>query len=360
MSPPPSQQRVHAVDWLRGLAVPVMIQTHALVLLSPEARQSVWLSRVLRVDGLSTTTFYFAAGFALALLQVRTALGGGQKERLGKTLRRIGQVLLTATFVNWMWFPLFREPHWLWRLDILHSIGLCLLVALVFTAPLAKKPVLLQTVALVLGLSVFAFAPFAEGVRGPFTLFFNKTSGSAFPLFPWLGHVFLGVFLGSVSATQGAKGLTRALLGIMALGIVFWPTEHWLRQLYPPVRLTSSLPSDAAQRFTCLFAVLLGLMWLEKRGASPKHPALRFLTFFGTCSLSAYVIHEALLYYRFFGLSFEVLWGRRSGWGLFTALTLLLIGLTYVLCQLLDKAQRHFKQAKARRAESKDAAWVRP
>ena len=72
---------------------------------------------------------------------------------------------------------------------------------------------------------------------------------------------------------------------------------------------------------------------------APAGGVRRFIEVFGTSSLSAYVFHEILLYYRIGGVCFETLWGRSCGWGTYTLLTGVLIGLTWGLCQGLDRLE---------------------
>ncbi len=122
--------RIRAFDWLRGIAVLVMIETHALVLLRPDLRAGRAFDWLQRIDGLVAPAFIFSAGFSLALVQVRGAASGMRGLRVRRTLRRLAEVLAVASLVNWMWFPLLREPKWLLRFDILHCIGLGLLLAL--------------------------------------------------------------------------------------------------------------------------------------------------------------------------------------------------------------------------------------
>src|SRR6266511_579226 len=107
-----SDSRVRAFDWLRGIAVLFMIQCHALALLVTPIRETALFHRLVWLDGLVAPSFTFAAGFSLALVQVRGANAGTRGKRLRKTLRRLGEVLAVATLVNWMWFPIFREPWW--------------------------------------------------------------------------------------------------------------------------------------------------------------------------------------------------------------------------------------------------------
>src|SRR4051812_46859686 len=108
--------RIRAFDWLRGVAVLVMIQCHTLVLLQPERLKDAAFLPLNFLDGLVAPAFIFAAGFSLALVQVRGAFAGSRLRRVRKTLRRIGEVLAVATLVNWMWFPIFREPKWMLRM----------------------------------------------------------------------------------------------------------------------------------------------------------------------------------------------------------------------------------------------------
>ena len=142
--------RIQAFDWLRGLAVVFMVQTHAVVLLQPSLREGRFFRHLNWFDGLVAPSFIFAAGFSLALVQVRGARPGARLPRVRRTLRRLGEVLGVALLVNAIWFPVFREPSWLLRIDILHCIGLSLLIALPLMALLATRPRVLRWVALAL------------------------------------------------------------------------------------------------------------------------------------------------------------------------------------------------------------------
>ncbi len=334
---------MRAIDWLRGIAVLFMIQTHALFLLTPELRASPWVERLLKVDSLVAPAFIFSAGFATALLMVRSAAGGVLRERVGRNLRRIGEVLAVATLVNWAWFPLLREPVWILRMDILQCVGVCLLIVLPVAALLASRPRVLGAVAFLLALAVFLVAPFGEQVEGPWATLTNKSSFAPFPLLPWLGFAWLGAFTGTVAGAWGRAGLARALGGLMVLGFAGMLAADFLYGLYPPHRFFVANPSNSAMRFAWVCAVLLGLLWLEGRvpvGATPSRPR-RFVEVFGTSSLSAYFFHEMLLFYRIGGVfSFQRFWGDRSGWLQFWLLLAALIGLTFLLCVATDRMRR--------------------
>src|SRR5215470_15368060 len=117
---PSAQARVRAFDWLRGLAVLVMVETHSLVLLRKELLTGPTAGVLDYVNGLVAPSFIFAAGFSLALVQVRAASSAGPRSsRVLRSFRRIGEVLAVGTLINWIWFPISVAPAWLLRMDIL-------------------------------------------------------------------------------------------------------------------------------------------------------------------------------------------------------------------------------------------------
>ena len=202
-----------------------MIQTHAVVLLTPQWREAVFHSWIVRVDGLVAPSFIFTAGFALALVQVRGAQGGGSGRRPRSRPSASARCCVVASLVNLAWFPVFREPKWLLRVDILQCIGLSLLVALPVMVGLSAWPKVMRFVMLGLALVVFSTAPLLENVTGFWSLFVNTrpgtldaTTGAAFALFPWAGYVFLGASVGATAALDDGKALWTWLGVLWLLG----------------------------------------------------------------------------------------------------------------------------------------------
>ncbi len=284
------KQRIQSFDWLRGVAVVFMIQCHTVMfLLEPALKPSGLYPVLLKLDGLVAPSFIFSAGFSLALVQVRSAAATGPRwPRVRKTLRRLVEVLAVATLVNWCWFPVWREPKYLLRIDILHCIGLSLLLALPVMTALAPRPRVLRWVTLALAVGVFALTPWLRDVRGWAALFVNQApeldghTGAQFPLFPWAGYVYLGASAGATAATGELKALVRWVALLLVLGFGLW-------QLFA---------LDHPQRVFWVTALVLALLFVEHRLAGVTATApFRVVTALGTSSLAAYFLHEVMLFY---------------------------------------------------------------
>lgn len=335
----PSAGRVKSFDWLRGIAVVVMIQTHALSLLQPGLRRGPGFARLQFVDGLVAPSFILAAGFSLALVQVRGARIGGRGRRALKSLRRIGEVLAVACAMTWIWFPVFREPKWLLRIDILSCIGLSLLAALPLFAGLAHRPRALAAASLALALAVFLAAPAAGRIRSlPLAHFTGTSSGSVFPLFPWSGYVFLGGALGALCALGSPRAIAGSIGFLSATGAGLYAAARWLLAAYPAGGYY--LCVNHAERWVLVLAFALVLSGLENglRGRWQASAPMRFIEVFGTSSLAAYFGHEVMLYWPvILGFSFHARFGDRLSWPAYAGMTLLLVGLTFVFSGAVGK-----------------------
>jgi len=362
------KQRIQSFDWLRGVAVLFMIQCHTIMFLLDPALKASWpYQTLLKLDGLVAPSFIFSAGFSLALVQVRSASAPGPRwPRVRKTLRRLFEVLAVATLVNWCWFPVFREPKYLLRIDILHCIGLSLLVALPVMTLLAPRPRALRWVTLGLAAAVFAATPWLRDVRGWPALFVNQqrvldaNTAAQFPLFPWAGYVYLGASAGATAALGDLRGLVRWIVMLLVLGLTFW----------------QGLALDHPQRVFWVMTFVLAFLALEYRLAKVTDTApFRVVTALGTSSLAAYFLHEVMLFYGMWwafagaillawrlparwalavlALAPVVAWqaiGRgvrgvamadffrdRAGWAEYGGLLLLMLGATYGLVLVVDR-----------------------
>jgi uncharacterized membrane protein len=342
--------RVRAFDWLRGLAVLVMVECHALVLLRPELRAGPHFKTLNFINGLVAPSFIFAAGFSIGLIQVRSARLGARRQRFLRTLRRIGEVFGVGLLLNlmWFWYPLRDDPTWLFRVDILQCIAFALLAALPLTSLLATRPKVLAGVTLLIAAGIFGVAPFGELVQGFFAPVLNNHTGTVFPLLPWAGYVFLGIFIGVLAATTTVRRVQLALGLLAGVGLLLnaW-TPGWT--FYPPHDFFVNDPGNCGHRWFFVCAILIVLLEVETRFAGAWRTSLpiRWVELFGTSSLAGYFFHESLLYYRVFGFSFAALWKDGCGWGKYALLLGCLLALTTTLVWVTDKVYR-FLDAKTR------------
>jgi uncharacterized membrane protein len=330
--------RVRAFDWLRGIAVVVMIQTHALVLLKPQAQSDLLFRLLVRIDGLVAPAFLFCAGFALALVQCRAARSGRRRAQALTSLRRIAEVLVIASVVNFVWFSVPAHPTWLLRIDILQCIGLSLLVALPLLVGLSSHPRVLRWVMLGLSAAVFAVSPLLENVNGVAGVFVNPNPGwfvdplvgSVFPLFPWAGYVFLGASTGATLALLTHERELWLWLGLLGgIGAALWANQEALKAAYPPHSFWVSNPANAAQRATVVVVLIALLRLVELRGAASAREGQSWLMTLSTSSLAAYVVHEMLLYQRHVGV-FTRFWREQCGWALYALLLVALTSATWL------------------------------
>src|SRR5262245_25885659 len=132
------------LDWLRGLAVLIMLQGHVLdAWVRPQNRTSEWFWLSQFLGGFPAPIFLFLVGVSLALVLDRMrAKGASARELAVKVLRRGGWILLLAyafrleQFV--VWYPASRWSD-LWKIDTLNCIAACTLIIGLFSVAFRSR-----------------------------------------------------------------------------------------------------------------------------------------------------------------------------------------------------------------------------
>jgi uncharacterized membrane protein len=203
-------KRCDWIDQLRGWAVIVMIEVHAV---------NVWLQQGLRPDwlnylnGLVAPSFTMAAGYSLVISTFRT--DGTLRPFWPDTARRLGFILLCAyalhapgiTAADWTVLNTVQKARELFKIDVLQCIVFSLLI-LQGLARLVRNPKVFTGLALVIALFVPLVSPhlWATGVadgmwlpiRGLFNGLPDRGVQALFPLFPWIAFPAFGAFLGGL------------------------------------------------------------------------------------------------------------------------------------------------------------------
>jgi len=261
-------KRCDWIDQLRGWAVIVMIEVHAV---------NVWLHAGLRPDwlnylnGLVAPSFTMAAGYSLVISTFRT--DGTLRPFWPDTARRLGFILLCAyalhapgiTAADWTVLNTAQKARELFKIDVLQCIVYSLLI-LQLLARLVRNPRIFTGLALAMAVFVPLMAPslwatgVADGlwlpVRGLFNGNPDRGVQALFPLFPWIAFPAFGAFLG---------GLYRQLRVMQVDGKARWSEARFLVGLAVLGALLLAWGASAQH------AWLWGGQWLQQNGVWLLH-----------------------------------------------------------------------------------------
>ncbi len=230
------RHRLLHIDWHRGLAVLLMVQTHAIdAWLRPADRGSWLFGKSQLLGGFPAPAFLFLAGLSAALAHGKIDRQGLPLSRkLWPSVRR-GLEVLGLAFV----FRLQEFGQWLggadwkglFKVDILNTIGLSLVaVGLVqVVVPRRLRPAAFAALALAVAFLCPYVWSWPALASWPWVLrdyLAGAPSRGCFPLFPWLCFALAGAAAGAVVSwhrSRWGKGhhyLYLALLLAAALSIL--------------------------------------------------------------------------------------------------------------------------------------------
>jgi uncharacterized membrane protein len=292
------------LDWLRGIAVLIMIEAHTLdswTRVEDRSQSAYGWSMVL--GGFGAPIFLFLAGVAIAL-------AGGSRLRKGQTiaeaaagLRRRGWEIFGLAF-------LFRLQSWLisggpvertiLKVDILNIMGLAMLAAALLWG-LGRTTVVR---ALLLAAAAVALTMLTPLVRATDLLtplpdaleaYLRPSPGrTTFTIFPWAGFLLAGAAVGLwVDAARTDRQERNVNLALAAIGVamaVGGYAASYLPPIYEQTNFWTSSPTFFFLRLGILIVLLpLAYAWNRIPGWSP-------LREFGLSSLFVYWIHVEMVY----------------------------------------------------------------
>lgn len=292
------------LDWLRGVAVLVMILGHGVDSWTLDAeRAGAGYRRSLLVSGMGgAPVFLFLAGVALSLAAGARTRGGRTAAEVAALARMRGwQVFgLALLFRLQSWVIGGGDPQRMLKVDILNVMGLSMLGAAVLwqMGRSTSSRALLLSIAAVCTAMVTPLVR-AAGALDPLPDFveayLRPAPGASFSLFPWAGFLFAGCAAGlwlDVARTHERERIAiRALSAVgaaLALGA-------YAASFLPPIYAQSSFWGSSPTFFFVRLGVVLCLLsiahaWL---GASSGRSRLAEL---GRSSLFVYWVHVELAY----------------------------------------------------------------
>jgi uncharacterized membrane protein len=309
-----SKTRLLHIDWMRGLAVVIMIQTHTIDSWLVPALKGGWLFRYSQLLGsFPAPCFLFLAGLS-------AALGYGKVDRdvrpapvkLWLSARRgleiLGLALLfrLQEFVQWTSWSGWRD---FFKVDILNTIGVSLmLLGLLFFAVRRDAARLALLAALTIAVSLATPAVWSWPWLGKMPwalknyLIGTFTSGH-FPLFPWFGFAPAGAIVGlSIKKWKGDQRMMAPMsAGLIVSGICLILISIGILHSVPHAA-NWSFWHNSPEYFFIRTGILLATLGLCYFLCLPfNSERFSFMRLFGRHSLLVYWVHIDLVYGRLLG-----------------------------------------------------------
>jgi uncharacterized membrane protein len=332
------------LDWVRGLAVLIMIEAHLLDSWTrfPD-RQSTAFAYGMILGGFGAPLFLLLAGVAVPLSAGSKFRRTGDATSTSRTVVRRGLEVFGFAF-------LFRAQSWIlsWgpartllKVDILNIMGPSIAAAAAIwgaarTARGRFLTLAAATLATALLTPVVRSLSLWTALPDPIEAYFRPVAGlSNFLFFPWAGFVFAGAAIGVVlDAARTPERERRANLGLAAFGsalAVGAYTASFAPSLYSQSQFWTTSPAFFFLRLGILAAMVpLAYLWESRPGSRAKWSPLRQL---GRTSLFIYWIHVEMLY-GLMSLSLHKSLPWTHAWLALACFTLLMLGCSIIKDQI--------------------------
>ena len=332
-----SSARRGYLDWVRGLAVLVMIQAHVL---------DSWT----RTDVRGTTAFAWSmivAGFGaplfLFLAGVSVGLSAGSKSRrtgddavaAAAVMKRGGWIFLLAfLFRVQAWILGWGPPRTLLKVDILNVMGPSIVAAgAIWGALRGRIPRFVgfgvAATALALIAPVVGFTPVFDPLPDALEAYLRPPPGySHFSMFPWAAFVFaggcIGVLLDGARAPVAESHLNKWLAGAGVVLATIAYAGSFLPSPYTHSEFWGDSPAFFALRAGLLTAVIGFAYWWGRAVVGSSWSPTQQL---GRSSLFIYWIHVELVY-GLISLPIHKTFTHLQAWAAYAALVALMLVLS--------------------------------
>jgi len=310
--PLPSSRRGY-LDWIRGVAVLIMIEAHVIDswTRAPD-RYGPAFAWSMVLGGFGAPLFLLLAGVAVALSAGSKARRLGDQRAASVAVMRRGLEVFGLAFLFRLqaWILGWSSYRLLLRVDILNIMGPSIMAAAAIWG-LCSTPrrriltFLVATLATTLVTPLVRSATWLAVLPDPLEAYIRPGGiYSGFPAFPWSGFVFAGAFLGvlldlAVTASRSPRsGLSDARLSVWfgVGGAALAATAYagsFLPSVYPRSDFWTSSPSFFLLRVGLLtMAIGLSYAW-DRRWSGQGWSWVQQL---GRTSLFVYWIHVEMVY----------------------------------------------------------------
>lgn len=336
--------RLAFIDLHRGLVLLLMIEVHVFnAFLMQTYRPTLWFMGLNFINGLVAPSFLFISGFAFILASQKKLK---EFRTLGRQFyRQIGRILLILLAGYSLHLPFFNLSRTLekstseqWRhlfaIDVLQCIAVSLLLLFLLRLLITddkwfKYVTGFITLVFILPAPYIWVIDFSGMMHPALAAYFNKMSGSLFPVFPWSGFLFLGAFLSILFSEFRARqeeeryfsALKYTAVVFIVIGSVFYIEQS-------PLHIPMMKPEITffILRAGYIFLIFYGCYLFAKKG---ERSGIKIISGFGRESLLVYWLHLQVIYRKIGGESLNGTYKYTFGVTESIAATLLLAGLMW-------------------------------
>lgn len=294
------------LDWMRGIAVLIMIEAHLLDSwtggVDRSTRSFAWS---LTLGGLGAPLFLYLAGLSVALSAGSKSRRTDDARAARAVIRRGVEIFgLAFLFRIQAWILGWASPRTMLRVDILNIMGPSIVAAAALWAVMRTSrrryvAFTLATLAMTLLTPLIRAAPWLAPMPDPIEAYLRPVRPlTSFTFFPWAGFVFAGAIVGLMldgARTSRDESRANLLFGLAGAGLAVaaWGASY-LPSPYAQSDFWTSSPAFFFLRTGLLTAaVALAYAWQLRPGGQRKWSPLRQL---GRASLFIYWIHVEMVY----------------------------------------------------------------
>lgn len=295
------------LDWMRGLAVLIMIEAHLLDswTRSPdrETREFGW---AMILGGTGAPLFLFLAGVAVALSAGSKHRRSGDVTAASRSVVQRGLEIFGLAFLFRIQAWIFGWSSWraLLKVDILNIMGPSIMAAGALWGSAATRRArfalfVAATLAITLMTPIVRNLPWLAAVPDPIEAYIRPVPGlTNFVFLPWAGFVFAGATSGMLlDTTQTSEDERRLNLWLGLLGAALAAAAYaasYLPSPYPNSYFWTTSPTYFLLRVGLMTsAIALAYLWEARPGGVQKWSPIRQL---GHTSLFIYWIHVEMVY----------------------------------------------------------------
>ena len=331
------------LDWVRGLAVLIMIEAHVLDSWTRESdRARPAFGYAMMLGGMGAPLFLFLAGVSVVLSAESKFRKHADFDSAWRTVQGRGWQIFGLAFLFRLQSFLLgggQNAAGMLKVDILNIMGPAIAAAAALgrmTRSKVARAALFSAVALALAMltPVVRATPLLDWLPDPVEWYFRPVPGRTnFTLFPWAGFVLAGAVAGvlideSVRRRNSVRMHILLGAGSLALAVLAYQAA-FLPSIYRHAEFWTSSPTYFFIRVGLMGVLMVGAFFVERVFRGQDHVREDALATFGKASLFVYWVHVELVYgFLSRPLRRSLPLGQVAV--AFVAFTLVMLGLVYV------------------------------